>query len=409
MKKKLQICLFAPLLLIAVNNLQAKDKMGLKQVLRQALDNHPFIIAGEYSLQASEMLIKQAEKINNPTLSIEREDFGLSSPEQAKTKIALSYPINWKQRQTQVEIADADKNLTFIELQNNKALLIKEISHLFVTVLGKQEQQEIAHDEVNIAKSVLEIVRGRAQAGRISPVEETKAALTLNQAVVQEQDNIIAFNQAVEKLKYLLGMNHGKPLELQDDLSFTATLPELNIFLQKIPDTQTYKSWTMKLKKQDSIIQHAQAKQWPEISISAGLIQFETGGEKALSVAMDIELPIFDRNAAQIDAEKANLLALKTKQANVKLQVQQQVIQAYFNWQAALNRLNMLKNQIIPQAKEIFDAAQDSYSLGKLSYLDVLDAERSLVAARKQYINSYVAYHHARIKMDYLSYGADEE
>lgn len=409
MKTLLHASVLGMSLIALSNTLFADESINLKQTIQLALENHPNIVAGEYYLQASEKQLQQSKKYDNPTISIEREDFGLSSPEQAKTRLGLSMPINWVERRARAAIASIEKDSSRSSLQSAKAQLIKDVSHQFITTLGEQEQQKLIREEVSIAKSVLEIVKGRAQAGRISPVEETKAALTLNQARLQEQDINIALNRNKQKLKELLLINSKNSMVLQNDLSVLTSLPELESFLQQIPSSLAYQRWTIEAEKQGSMIQHAQAEQWPEISFTAGVTQFETDGKQAMDIALDIELPILDRNTAQIDAEKAKLLAIKTERKNLALQLRQNIIETYFNWQSALSKLNTLKKQIIPQAQEIFDSVQDSYTLGKLTYLDVLDAERSLVAARKQYIGSTVNYHHAKTTMDFLLYSMSKE
>jgi len=404
MKRLLQASVLGASLIALSNTLYANESINLKQVIQRAIDNHPNIGASEYYLEASEKQLQQSKKIDNPTLSIEREDFGLSSPEQAKTRLGISIPINWVERRARTATANVEIKSSRSKLQSAKAQLIKDVSHQFITTLGKQEQQKLIREEVSIANSVLEIVKGRAQAGRISPVEETKAALTLNQAILQEQDINVALNRSKLKLKELLSINFENGMVLINDLSILTSLPELNILFQQIPRSLAYQRWAIEAEKQGTMIQHTQAEQWPEISFSAGVTQFESDGKQAMDFSMDIEIPMFDRNISQVDAEKANLLAIKTEQKSLAIQLRQSIIETYFNWQAALNKLNTLKKQIIPQAQEIFDSVQDSYTLGKLTYLDVLDAERSLVAARKQYIESTVDYHHAKTTMDFLLY-----
>ena len=53
------------------------------------------------------------------------------------------------------------------------------------------------------------------------------------------------------------------------------------------------------------------------------------------------------------------------------------------------------RSEVVPGAEESFTITNVSYSEGKLRYLDVLDAQRTLYEARAQYTDALVEYHKA--------------
>ena len=61
-----------------------------------------------------------------------------------------------------------------------------------------------------------------------------------------------------------------------------------------------------------------------------------------------------------------------------------------------------LQKEILPGAQSAFDAATKGFELGKFSYLDALDAQRTLLQARSQYLRSLAEAHKSVTDLDRL-------
>ena len=54
-----------------------------------------------------------------------------------------------------------------------------------------------------------------------------------------------------------------------------------------------------------------------------------------------------------------------------------------------------LRDEVLPAARQAYAAASESYKEGKLGYLDVLDAQRTLMDARQSHVDALITYHKA--------------
>jgi cobalt-zinc-cadmium efflux system outer membrane protein len=54
-----------------------------------------------------------------------------------------------------------------------------------------------------------------------------------------------------------------------------------------------------------------------------------------------------------------------------------------------------LKEDVLPAARKVFEAAHVGYETGKFGYLDVLDAQQTLFEVSMQYVDALGAYHTA--------------
>ena len=66
------------------------------------------------------------------------------------------------------------------------------------------------------------------------------------------------------------------------------------------------------------------------------------------------------------------------------------------------NEVTTLNDEILPGAKEAFNAATKIYRLGKLDLLGLLDAQRTYFETRQQHIESVKEYHRIVIAIERL-------
>ncbi len=104
--------------------------------------------------------------------------------------------------------------------------------------------------------------------------------------------------------------------------------------------------------------------------------------------SIELELPIFDQNQAQIaKAEYKYRQALKTLDGLLRALTQQTRAvsnQATTSW----NIVRSYRDHLLPQRQDNLDLSREAYRLGKTSFLAVLEAQRSYLKARREYIGS---------------------
>ncbi len=76
--------------------------------------------------------------------------------------------------------------------------------------------------------------------------------------------------------------------------------------------------------------------------------------------------------------------------------------QALENVSARRQEAELLWAEVLPGARSAFDAATIGFENGKFSFLDVLDAQRTLIAAKSQYLNALANFHRSRAELESL-------
>ena len=127
------------------------------------------------------------------------------------------------------------------------------------------------------------------------------------------------------------------------------------------------------------------ARRIPDVTISAGVKRVTTGGvpDNKAVVGVSIPIPLFNTNKGALleathKAARANA-DLDRERTRLRLDL----TQAYANFEAAAQEAQRLKADILPAARLALDAMSRGYGSGKFSFLDVLDAQRTLFRASR--------------------------
>ncbi len=108
--------------------------------------------------------------------------------------------------------------------------------------------------------------------------------------------------------------------------------------------------------------------------------------DSLLGPTLNITLPIFDQNQAQI--AKAQFVAAQARKEyevildNVARETQEALVIA----RSASDLVTFFEQEALPNARSTVEVAQNAYRAGRLDVLALLDAERTLVAQREAYV-----------------------
>jgi cobalt-zinc-cadmium efflux system outer membrane protein len=83
--------------------------------------------------------------------------------------------------------------------------------------------------------------------------------------------------------------------------------------------------------------------------------------------------------------------------------IRMELVGAYNELSSAYLEAIELKNNVLGGAETVFEASRSSYNRGKLDYINVLDAQRTMYEARARYIDVLVSYHLAKADVERLT------
>jgi outer membrane protein TolC len=106
---------------------------------------------------------------------------------------------------------------------------------------------------------------------------------------------------------------------------------------------------------------------------------------------VSINLPWLNpQHREQVRAQEYEVAAEKRAVESSRITIRYQIRDAYARYEAALQSFRIIDQALLPQARQSFEAAQSTYSVGGGDALGLLDALRSLLQVRLDHVRALV-------------------
>ena len=381
----------------------------LRKALALSLTHAPELEAFSRAARAADARALQAGLLPNPHIGIEAAQVGGSGSfrgyESAETTIQLSQLIELGgKRSARLLAADLDQRLAGWDYEAKRLDVLTKCTRFFVGLLAAQQRLELAKESIALAEKVLKTVAIRVAAGTASPIEEKKAevALSLGQIALRSAKEQVLILRT--RLAATWGSNSPQFEAAEGDFETIRPVPAFAGLSQLIFQNPDLERWVVELEKRRAGVELEGAKRWPDLTFSGGVTRFEEGrgNEHAFILGLSIALPLFDRNQGGI-LESTHLLAeAQAKRRDALVQAQTRLVEAHVRLSSSYAAASSLKGDVLPGAESVFASVTEGYEKGKFAYLDVLDAQRTMLQVRGQYIDSLERYHKATADLERL-------
>ena len=383
----------------------------LRQALALALMHNPELKAFSWDVRASQARQLQASLWPNPVLGVEVEEVGgtgqRSGFDAAETTIQLSQLIELgDKRGKRTKLASLEKELAGSDYEAKRLDVFTEVTISFIEVLAAQERLGLTEELLQLSEDLFDTVKKRVDAGKDSPLEETKASVTLSNIRIQHQ-------KAVQNLEFarkqLASTWAGKePVfksvagQLDPDPNKLPQIPPIDELTGLTAQNPDITRWSLEIDQKKAALELEKAKAISDVKLKGGLQRFNETNDNTIVFGVSIPLPISDRNQAGKLEAAYNLARAREKQRAAHIRIQMELARAYRALSNAYTEAVELKVNILKGAESVFEASKTGYTLGKLDYLNVLDAQRTLFKAKAQYIDALASYHTAKADVERL-------
>ncbi|MHC4640366.1 MAG: TolC family protein [Planctomycetota bacterium] len=383
--------------------------LTLSQALALALMKNPELKAFSLQIRVSQARELQAGLWPNPALDVEVEEVGgtgqRSGFDAAETTIQLSQLIELGDKRTKRrKLASLEKELAGSDYEAKRLDVFTEVTISFIEVLAAQHRLGLTEELLQLSEELLDAVTKRVEAGKDSPLEKTKAAVALSNIKIQHQ-------KAVQNLEFarkqLASTWTGKEPVFKsvagqldpDQLPPIPSIDELTVLTAQNPDITR---WSLEIDQKKAALELEKAKAISDVTLNGGLRRFNDTDDNAIVFGVSIPVPISDRNQAGKLAAAYNLARAREEQRAAHIRIQMELARAYQALAIAYTEAAELDKNVLRGAESVFEASKTGYTQGKLDYLNVLDAQRTLFKAKAQYIDALASCHTAKADVERL-------
>jgi len=379
----------------------------LRKALALALMHNPELKAFSWDIRISEARQLQAGLWTNPELEVEVEEVGgpgdRSGFDAAETTIVLSQLIEMGNKvKKRVKVASLSKELAGLDYEAKRLDVFTEVTKAFIEVLAAQQRLNLTEELLQLSEELVGTVAKRVDAGKDSPLEKTKADVAYSNVKIQHRQAAGNLEFARKQLASTWAGQKPKFDSVAGKLDSLTPLPSIDQLTDLISQNPDIARWSLEIDKGKASLELEKAKAISDIMLSGGMKRSNETDDNTIVFGISIPLPISDRNQGGKREAAYTLARAREERRAAHTRIQMELVKAYQGLSNSYTEATELEKNVLQGAESVFQASKTGYSQGKLDYLHVLDAQRTLFEAKGQYIDALGSFHTAKTDVERL-------
>ena len=382
-------------------------ELSLHAAISAGLLHNPQLTTFAWNIRAQEAAVIQAGLYPNPTVAVEIEDFGGTNGfggfGGSETTISVGQTILLGgKRDSREEFARLERDLAGWDYEVARVNVITRVGIEFVNTLTAQAQVAVARETAALAEQVFWAIDQRVHAGKVSPVERTKARVDRAQTRLA----LMVAEREVVAARFRLAATWGSVapgfVAVVGDLFSVSKPPAADDLLARIDDNPDLARWTTELAVRRAAVTLARAHAVPDITPFGGVKLLEGADETAFVAGIAMPIAAFDRNQGNILAARLRGAQGEALRRAAAVRVRTDLAVVCQALDTAYRQTIILRTEVEPSAESALAAEEEAFRQGKIGALDLLDAQRTLFAVRRQSVDAHAAYHRAVVAIERL-------
>ena len=394
------------------------DGLTADEAVQVCLLNNPRLQAAFFNVGMARADVVQSGLLSNPSLGISLRLPSSGGLANVEAGLAQNIADLW---QIPLRKGVAERAL---ELAQDASLLAAEAKIAYYRAVAADRGYKITLENLEIVQRLVDVAIARQQAGEGTEIDITLARSELRQTQLALRSAKLAVFEQRSRLATLLGLTISPDrLDLREDLpeppAWTLSPERLleiaqarRLDLEAVRQAVETAAANLKLERLlvFPLVELGLELERGERERSSGgkflgktarasfgageltLPELEPRGRKTtdfiIGPTLGIELPIFDQNQAQIaKAEYALSQAEKVLESLVR-EITQETRLVHERARTAWDIARFYREQLLPLREANLELARNAYQAGQASFLVVLEAQRTLLAARAGYVRA---------------------
>jgi len=437
--------------------------LTMGEAVRIALERNREVIAARLDIEAAQLDVVAARIYPNPVASYSLGNLVINGNSQGGTvapqffsqpvqNIGVSEIIDvWAKRSARTRAAERGVDEKRLQVEDALREIVYAVRSAFADVTREQHEHQLAREIADRYSDTVRVSRGRFRAGDISEAELRRVeleGLRYTNAVI---DADLELDLAREKLARLMGLASGAQLPAQvadvADTRRAYSVPSLiSLAMEHRPDIRAAGASRLTAEAQ---LDSAKREVYPDLTLGANYTHssFTVSGDNpdTLGLSLSLPLPLFDRNQAAIGRSGLDIRRADNELERLRLSVAHDVAEAVRRAERSRALLDVFegtveetetatptpasappptsprvgaaspggkpmppspplppeKRGMLARAENALRVAEKSYQAGASSLLELLDAQRTYLDVRGQYLRAVYDYRQAAVDVNH--------
>ena len=384
--------------------------LTLSDVLARTAESNPELLALGFGRDAADGRVAQAGMGPNPNLSLSVENFGGTTLARGSDVMEVTVQASQliergDKAGRRVAFAERERDITQASLALRRSDILAASANAFAKALAETTRLAFAGEQLKLTQQTFASASRRLQAATASPSEVARARAALASAQAEFARAKSASSLALASLAASWGGSASEIAEIKGALRLPATPPALARFESalKVSGNPRLGLVSAMVAGQRAALELESARGMADVTLGAGVRRLNEGPATAFVVGASIPLTFRDDNSGNIRTARAMVRAAEQSLRAAELEQRAALVAAHAELSAAHAQATALRREALPAAEEACVSVQSAYDKGALTFIDVLDARRGLIALRRELLDAELAYASALVRAETLA------
>lgn len=362
--------------------------LTLDQFEQLAMSNNPTLSQQAASAQEANALRSQVGRKANPTVGYNATQLADKNTDQHTVFIEQQF-VTANKLQLNEQVMRQAVEVQRWNYQSQTYRVMTDVRMRFYEALAAQKRLEIIEEFRGVVSQGVDLAQKRNEALEAAKTDVLQARIQLNEVDVQLQQAQFAYNAAWKELASVVGVPYMQPSKLSGELPTEASLTNwdqtFENLLQTSPELHAARA---KVAQARANLSRQEVQAIPNITgqLGAGI---DRGTENGLiNLQVSAPIPVFNQNQGNISAAYAAYCKATHEVRRLEMDIQARLAQVAKEYDSARVAVEKYNKEILPQAQETLDLAEQAYNAGEFAFLQVLVVRQTFYEANLRYIES---------------------
>lgn len=366
-----------------------KNNLSFQEFLNRVGKNNLNLLAEKYNVSIAEAEIIAQKVLPDPELQFEAANESF--------RLGLGYSVELgNKRGARVKLAKSQAELEKLALEYYYQELRAEAADLFLDAIKQRELFEVKKSSYEYMQQLSQSDSIRFQLGEITELDarqsKLEAATLLNDLLEQEA----IYKSSMVTLEHYMGRvsnTLNTPIGKWDNLNREYIISDL------LPIGLTNRMDLLVAHKNVEVANNQHQLVKAERKFDLGLsLNYERNWQgilppsKSVTGGISIPLKFSNTNKGALKATQYGVEQTKLRQESTEVQIQAEIYQAFFYFEAAKKKVEQYKTGLLDDSKKILEGMVYKYKRGETNIMEVLIAQRTYNEVQEQFLETMKGY-----------------
>ncbi|VAW96920.1 hypothetical protein MNBD_GAMMA21-2933 [hydrothermal vent metagenome] len=387
---------------------QTESVISLDQALIRVLESNPELQGASYKSQAAVARIRAAQQSPAMSVNIGLENFAgsgrLNGSQSLESTLSLSkiFELGSKSER-RGEVASQQSFLLESKQDARRLDILATTAKHFIHASTNQAELQLSHDKLKLLQRSYKVVEKRVKAGRSPVAERRRVAIAIARAEIELEHAEHKLKTSKLRLATMWGSYRVNFSAVTGDLYALQAIEPFTQFEQWLDRNPDLVQFATEQRLAQARINLAQSKASADVEFTAGVRHFNTNNDGAFVMEARIPFGLSSRAAPLIEEQQQLSQQVAYRFEQQKLSLYSSLYEIYQELTHSYQAVALFRSRILPEARKALKEYEKGYAAGRYSFLQLIDAQQTLLDARLEVVTNAANYHRYRIEIDRLT------